>query len=121
MMELIAGLPGNVLGVEATGAVTDADYRNILIPQAVARIGHGPIGLLYVLRSDLGDFQLAALWDDTAFGLTHWHDFSRIAVVTDHAAIRSAVSLFKPFFPAQVRMFSLAELQTAKDWINATR
>jgi hypothetical protein len=57
MMELISGLPSNVLGVEATGAVTDADYRNILIPQAVARIGHGPIGLLYVLRSDLGDFQ----------------------------------------------------------------
>jgi len=119
MIQLIAGLPASVLGLEATGMITDADYRDIVMPQAAARIGHGPIRMLYVLRSNLDDFKFAAIWDDTVFGVAHWHDFSEIAIVTDHLAIRSIVGLFRPFFPAQVRMFSLAGLQAAKDWISA--
>jgi hypothetical protein len=117
MLTLIEGLPTNVLGIEATGKITHQDYRDTLIPQAEARISKGPIRMLYVLRSD--DFALGALWDDNSFGFKHWHDFSHIAVVTDHPWIWSVISLFKPFFPAEVRMFKLSELSTAKDWISA--
>lgn len=119
MLKMIEGLPENVLGVEATGKITHKDYQDTLIPQTEARMAKGPIRLLYVLRSDITDFALEALWDDNAFGLKHWHDFSHIAVVTDHPWLRSAISLFTPFFPGEVRMFNMAELQTAKDWICA--
>jgi hypothetical protein len=120
MLTLIEGLPEDVLGVDATGNITDKDYRDTLIPQAEAKMAKGPIRMIYVLRSDITDFALEALWDDSAFGMKHWHDFRQIAVVTDHSWLRSAISLFTPFFPGEVRMFKLVELQTAKDWICAT-
>jgi hypothetical protein len=56
------------------------------------------------------------------FGIKHWHDFSHVAVVADHAWLRAMVNMFKPFFHGEVRLFSLSELPAAKDWItNAKR
>jgi SpoIIAA-like len=47
----------------------------------------------------------------------HWRDFSHVAVVADQAWVRAAVSMFKPFFPSEVRLFKLADLASAKAWI----
>ena len=82
---------------------------------------HGPIKLLYVIGKEFVGFELEALWDDGVFGIKHWHDFSRIAVVTDHAWLRSALSMFKPFFRGEVRLFTLSDLPAAKAWIAAAR
>ena len=43
--------------------------------------------------------------------------FSHIAVVTDHGLLNALVNMFKPFFHGEVRLFKLAELPAAKDWI----
>jgi hypothetical protein len=43
----------------------------------------GPIKMLYVIGADFTGYELEALWDDSAFGVKHWHDFSRVAVVAD--------------------------------------
>jgi hypothetical protein len=117
MFKMIEGLPPDVLAIEASGAVTSADYRETLIPRAEALIGKGPIRMLYVIGKDFKDFELDALWDDSKFGFSHWRDFRRIAVVTDHAWMNATINMFKPFFPADVRLFKLAELPAAKVWI----
>ena len=117
MFKFIEGLPQDVMAIEATGKVTHDDYRNMLVPKAEAMMAKGPIKMLYVIGKDFAGFELEALWDDGAFGLRHWHDFSHIAVVTDHAWMRAIVSMFKPFFHGDVRLFGLAELPAAKDWI----
>ena len=121
MFEIIEGLPQDVLAIEASGKVTHDDYRNTLIPKAEAMIARGPIKMLYVIGKDFAGFELEALWDDGAFGLRHWHDFSHIAVVTDHAWMRAMVSMFKPFFHGNIRLFGLAELPAAKDWIASAK
>jgi len=117
MFNLIEGLPQDVLAIEATGKVTHEDYHSTLIPKAEAMMAKGPIKLLYVIGKDFTGFELEALWDDSKFGLKHWHDFDRIAVVADQAWLRAAVSMFTPFFPGEVRMFGLSELSAAKAWI----
>lgn len=117
MFKFIEGLPQDVLAIEATGKVTHKDYHDELIPRAEGMMTRGPIKMLYVIGNDFTGFELEALWDDGAFGLSHWHDFSHIAVVTDHAWMRAMVSMFKPFFHGNVRLFGLADLPVAKDWI----
>lgn len=117
MLKLIEGLPQDVLAIEAIGKVTHQDYRTTLIPKAEAMIAKGPIGMLYVLGKQFTGFELEAMWDDGAFGIRHWHDFSHIAVVTDHLWIRAMATMFRPFFHGQVRLFGSAELVAAKDWI----
>lgn len=118
MLTFIEGMPQNVLAVEATGKITHEDYQNILIPRAEAMMAKGPIRVLYVVGREFAGFELEALWDDTAFGLRHWHDFSRIGVATDLPWLRAAVAMFRPFFRGEVRLFALAETSAAKAWIS---
>ena len=120
MFKIIEGLPPDVMAIEASGKVTHVDYRDTLIPRAEAMIAKGPVRLLYVVGEDFTGFEPEALWDDSVFGLKHWHDFNRIAVVTDHAWLSATVQMFKPFFHGEVRVFRSAELPAAKGWITAT-
>lgn len=84
-------------------------------------MANGPIKMLYVIGKGFTGYKLEALWDDSAFGLKHWYDFSRIAVVSDQAWVRAMVIMFKPFFHGQLRLFELSELAAAKDWITETK
>ncbi len=119
MFKAIEGLPKDVLGVEASGEVTHADYHDWLIPRAEAMMGRGPVRMFYVIGKDFTGFDLRALADDAGFGIAHLRDFSRIAVVSDHVALNAAVSLFKPFFHGEARAFRLADIDKARDWITA--
>jgi hypothetical protein len=117
MFKFIDGLPQDVMAIEATGKVTHEDYRDTLIPKAEAMIAKGPIRMLYVIGKEFTGFEPEALWDDSAFGFRHWYDFTHIAVVTDHPWVSAMVSMFKPFFHGEVRLFRLSELPAAKGWI----
>jgi SpoIIAA-like len=121
MFKFIEGLPPDVIALEAIGEVTGQDYRNTLIPRAEAMIAKGPIKMLYVIGADFTGFKLEALWDDGVFGLRHSRDFSHVAVVADHAWIRAMISMFRPLFHGDVRLFRLAELPAAKVWIAAAK
>ena len=103
MFRFIEGLPPDVLAVEAIDKVTHSDYRDTLIPKAEAMMAKGPVRMLYVIGKEFTGFELEALWDDSAFGFKHWHDFSLIAVVTDHTSMCAMVHMFKPFFHGEVR------------------
>ena len=117
MLKLIEGMPPDVLAIEAIGKVTHEDYRTTLIPKAEAMMSNGAIKMLYVIREEFTGYELEALWDDGAFGIKHWREFKRIAVVADQAWMRAAISMFAPFFPAEVRLFDLSEFSAAQVWI----
>jgi SpoIIAA-like len=120
MFRLIEGLPDDVLGLEAAGRVTHEDYRDVLIPKAEALMEQGPIKMIYVIGANFSAYDMEALWDDGRFGAKHWHDFKKVAVVTDVGWIRAAVNLFRPVFPCEAKLFALAELEAAKHWIAAS-
>lgn len=116
--EIIEGLPADVLAVEAKGHITRAAYEDVLIPQVEAKIAQeGKVKLLYVIGEAFDGFSAGAAWDDTRVGLMHLADFARIAVVSDVDWVRMGVKMFAPLLPAAVRVFHLAELDAAKDWI----
>jgi hypothetical protein len=119
MFKIIDGLGPDVLAIEAVGKVTHEDYRDVLVPRAEAMIARGPIRMLYVLGKEFTGFELEAMADDGTFGLKHWHDFSHIAVVSDHAWLNATVNMFRLFIQGQVRLFSLADLPAAKSWITS--
>jgi hypothetical protein len=119
MFKLIEGLPSDVLAIEAIGTVTHDDYRDILIPKAESMLANGPIKMIYVVGDHFTKFELEALWDDGAFGIKHWREFTQVAVVTDIGLLRSMAAMFAPLIPADVRLFRLSEMSAAKTWITA--
>jgi hypothetical protein len=119
MLKVMHDLPPDVLGIEASGEVTHLDYRSVLIPEAEARLARGPIRMLFVAGPGFNSYALDAMWDDAAFGMKHWRDFIRIAVVTDNRWMRASVTLVAPLIPAQVRLFGFSQRDAAKSWITA--
>jgi hypothetical protein len=117
MLKVLDSLPGNVLTIEASGKVTHEDYRDTFIPNAEAMMARGPIKFLYIVENNFEGFEIEALWDDGTFGIKHWRQFSHIAVVADQAWLRATISVFKAIIPAEVRLFGLSELSSAKNWI----
>jgi hypothetical protein len=117
MFTFIDDLPPNILGVEAAGKITHEDYQDRLIPKAEAMMAKGPIRVLSIVHSNLSDMTLEALWDDQKFGFKHWSDVSHMALVTDHAWMRTVTAMFAPLTPIRIREFPISKLAEARDWI----
>ena len=118
MLEIVREFPEAILAVRGRGRVSAEDYRDTLIPEARRRIQqHGSLRLLFYLGPGFEGMTPGAIWADTKFGLTHWSDFARMAVVTDVEWMADAVRLFAPMFHHPVRVFPNADFDAARAWI----
>jgi hypothetical protein len=118
MIEVLTGLPENVIGFSAYGKVTAEDYERHIVPaveEALAK--NDKVRLLYQLGEDFDGFEAGAIWEDAKVGLSHLAAWERIAVVTDLEWLRSVTKAFGFAMPGEVRVFSNAELEGARDWL----
>lgn len=120
MIELLPDLPDAVVGLRASGQVTAHDYETVAIPAIESRLrAQQSVRVLYQLGPAFTGFTAGAMWDDAKLGLMHLKAWERIAIVTDSAWMRDAVSLFRFAIPCPLRLFSNAEFAEAVEWISA--
>jgi hypothetical protein len=118
MIEILTGLPDDVLGFTASGKVTGKDYETILIPAVEEMLKkHDKIGLLYHLGADFTGFEAEAMWDDMKVGLHHITAWKKIALISDVGWIRSATKVMGFVMPAKVKVFANEEFDEARKWI----
>ena len=118
MLRIINDLPGNVLGIEAEGEVTGADYENILMPAIDEKLeANKKIRFLYYLGSGFTGFSTKAMIDDDKVGIKNFSAWDRVALVSDHQMINIVMKFFGHLLPGEVRVFSNAGLDEAKKWI----
>lgn len=120
MIEVIEGLPQNVLGFKAIGEVTGADYEDTLIPAVLAmseRLHH--VRLLYFLGVEFTGFDAKAMLEDAMLGVSRYTAWERVAIVTDEAWLRMGVQALHLIMPKHFRLFGNAELEQAKAWLSA--
>ena len=60
---------------------------------------------------------LHALWDDLKFGLKHYSDFDRIAMVGERKWEKWMVQVSKPFTKAKMRYFDASQVDEAWAWL----
>jgi hypothetical protein len=123
MLTLIAGLPEDVVGVEAIGTVSAEDYERVLVPAveaALAESGDGRIRLLYVVGHEFPDYTAGAAWKDAKLGLGHVRSWERIAIVGDADWLRHTIQGFGWLMPGEIRVFALEELDGARAWVTST-
>jgi len=120
MLQPIEGLPSSVVAFEASGEVEASDYQDVLDPAVDAALeAHDKVRFLYVLGDEFEGYTAHAMWEDTKVGVGHWARWEKIALVTDDHTYHNAVKAFGWLFPGDLKLFSLAELADAKDWIAA--
>ena len=116
MIELVAGLPKNVVGISVRGRLTMQDCCDVLMPAMRKSLKyHDKIRLYY----ELGSRFPGAAWDDLDLGLEHFSRCERVAIVTAIGWVRHTVKAVRFLIPSEIRVFSTIEAEEGRAWITA--
>ena len=104
MIETIDTGIEKVVGWKLHGTLHDEDYRQF-VPQIESILTARGKVRLFVQFEDFHGWDLHAAWEDFKFGISHYSDFERIAIVGDRQWERWMAALCKPFTAAKVKYF----------------
>jgi hypothetical protein len=114
VIKVLDDLPANVLGVEASGRLTDQDYEAVLVPAVRdKRRAHDRLRFLYLLGDDFDGWTMGAMWEDAKLGLKDPKTWEKIAIVTGTDWLTHVVKGFGWMIPGEARAFQLDELDAA--------
>ena len=119
MFTQLTDLPAGILGFEARGKFTAADYETVLMPTMEAAVKAGPVNLLFIMPDGFHGMEIGAMRDDLMFGLKHFRDFRKFAFVTDDEALAALTRNFAFMIPADTQVFALADRDRAVSWLQA--
>ena len=118
MLEIIKGLPKNVVGIAVEGRVTKQDCQDVLMPAIRKSLKrHDKIRLYYELNSRFP----GAAWDDLNVGIEHVPLCERVAIVTDVGWIRYTVKALRFLIPGEIQVFATVQASEGRAWITAAR
>ncbi|MDF0600749.1 STAS/SEC14 domain-containing protein [Psychromarinibacter sp. C21-152] len=119
MIELRPTGRDDTISLRIAPPVTEADYRDVLMPAIDAAVETGDgVKLLATIEAGPSEFTLGALWDDARMGLKHWRGFDRIAVVTGSTGMGYAVRALSVVMPCPVKLFDAGEEDAAARWLS---
>jgi hypothetical protein len=119
MFEILPESRGRRIYVRAEGRLTDADYKALLPELEAAIRDHGPIRL-HVDMTAFEGWSPRAAWDDLVFGLKHWNDFERLALIGDKRWEDIAAKAVDALTKGEARRFPATERAAARAWIEET-
>jgi hypothetical protein len=98
------------------GKLHDEDYKQLVPKMETSLTAEGKVRL-FMQFEDFHGWDLHAAWDDLKFGLKHYSDFERIAMVGDHKWENWMAKFSKPFTKAELRYFNSSEVDAAWQWL----
>ena len=117
MITEMQDLPSNMVGFKASGQVTEADFKNVVMPKVQQAIDRNEkLNYLLVLNTDLKNFTAGAWLKDAVMGVKHLFKWNRAAIVSDVPAIRNFTDGFSVVMPGEFKGFEHKDLQQAIDW-----
>ena len=106
----------NVLTMRLSGKLTKEDYERFVPEIERMMKAHDKVRILVSLE-DFHGWTTAAAWEDTKFGIRHFSDIERIAIIGEDAWEKGMALLLKPFTKAKVKYFDASQMAVAKTWI----
>jgi hypothetical protein len=116
MIETLQTRSPKVIGFRLSGKLHDEDYKSF-VPAVDAAVAVEGKVRLFAQFEDFHGWDLHAAWDDFRFGIKHYKDFDRIAMVGDHKWEKWLATLCRPFTKAKVKYFDASEVNAAWNWI----
>jgi SpoIIAA-like len=118
MFQVMPESEGKIIGLKASGKLTDHDYQEVLIPNLEAVIRqHGKFRLLCFIDEKFEGLEAGALWEDAKFFLAHKDNFEKMAVAGGPKWIELIMKLFAPLMQGDVKTFPGEQLSKAWEWI----
>lgn len=118
MFTLIDGLPPYAVGVTARERITKDDYEETLLPalKKAAAEWKG-INFIFVMETDFSSFSLGAWLQDIKVNVQYFLKWNKVAVVSEKDGLDLVTRVFFLLSPGETKIFSLADLEVAKEWI----
>jgi SpoIIAA-like len=118
MFHIMPESQGKIIGIRATGKLTDLDYKEVLLPNLEAHIKqHGKIRLLCFIDENFAGWEPGAMWEDAKFFFPHKKDFEKMAIVGGPKWVELMMKLFAPLMTGESRTFPGEQLPEAWEWI----
>ena len=118
MIRIIEHMPAGTIGVEASGKITEADYRDVLVPTVDSGPRRtGDVRLLYVLDEG-AEYSAGAMWADYQAV-----DQAPEELVAGSPSCRTpngwsaASSAFGWMMPGEIKVFEPGGVDEAKEWL----
>ena len=116
MIQILEQTESNVIATKATDKLTTTDYEKLL-PILKNRLKQYEKIRWYFEMENFQGWELKAFWEDVKFDVKHANDYEKIAMVGDKRWEKWMTDLMKPFTPAEIKFFELAEREKALTWI----
>jgi hypothetical protein len=116
MIQIIEGLPDNVVGIVAKGRVTSEDYNKILRPFIEKSLRRqDKVRLYYEISSRFP----GAAWEDLRITVDRMPQWERVAIVTDVGWVRQTVNALSLLIPGEVRVFTTPQASQGCAWVSS--
>lgn len=119
MLHELSGSAGNVIGLQADGPLTVADYQT-WVPDLVRRAENDPSGKIRVLI-EMAGFEgwdsIAAFWEEIKGDAVLIGKVDRLAIVAHSLADRLIADAAGVVMPGRVRAFDEEEMPDAWAWL----
>jgi hypothetical protein len=110
---------GKILVVHVTGKLAKADYEHF-VPEFDRLVRqHGKLRVLFDMAG-LHGWEASAMWEDLKFGIKHFADIERLAMIGEKKWQQGMATFCKPFTKAIVRYFDHSETAEARAWLAET-
>ena len=107
-----------VLEVKASGKLSKEDYA-LFVPAVDRMIEQiGKVKFLFVMH-DFHGWEMGAVWEDTKFGMKHFRDIEKIAMVGDKTWEKWMATICRPFTMSAIKYFDVSEEEAAREWLAA--
>ena len=107
---------GKYADLKITGKLEKEDY-DLFVPAMEEQIRtHGKLSLMVELL-DFHGWSVSAAWEDTKFGVKHFNDIKRLAIVGDKGWEKGMAFFCKAFTSAKVKYFDVSERDEAFAWL----
>jgi hypothetical protein len=117
MIQVVEGLPDNIVGIVAKGRLTNNDCDTVLKPLFEAsRKRHEKVRL--ITRSAVAS--PGAAWGNLRLAIENAPQWERVAVVTDDSWLRETINALRFLIRAEVRVFSKRDACQGRAWISST-
>ncbi len=121
MIERLEDMPAGTIGLRASGKLSREDYQQVLEPALREGVESGEMRLVFEMPGFDG-LEPGAMIEDVETGLRAWvreHSaWKRFAFVTDVEWLAKSMRAFAWLAPGEVRVFSLGELDAAREWVS---
>lgn len=115
-IELTEENQGKLLAIRVSGTLGKADYAEFVPTFEDALHQRGKLRVLFDMV-DFHGWDVSAAWQDTKFGVKHFADIERLAMVGETRWQHGMALFCKPFTKASVRYFDRADAAKARDWL----